>query len=471
MRLVPPSLRFVVFAVILVVVSLRLLEHGGLPLSPHALATGPTHGLAQLLGVVWWVAAVFVVHALTTIGVALIERLRGTTGHRGLRFVSDAAGVVYAVVAAIALSAFVFDLPVSTVFATSSVLAVVLGIALQSTVGDLLGGLALNLEEAFRLGDRIDVDERTSGRVVEMTWRSTHLLARSGDLAIVPNSLLSRSKIINHDARGPYVHRSTVSIKLENTEAPARVRELLRAAALSARGVLAAPEPLVEIAAFTDWALEYRIVFFYIDHSEELPIASAILEAAWSHLAWAGIALPLPRTILARQTDGHGSNALDGLLSRVRIFERLTSDERRQLAGKLAVRHVIRGTRLIAQGESGSSLFIVCEGALAVLVADADGREREVARLFPGDYVGEASLLTGAPRNASIDAVTDAAVYEIEKDAFEPFLRLRPEMTDALAAALGARAVTRDAVLAEAHSAHESGMAHIAQQIRSFFRH
>ncbi len=296
------------------------------------------------------------------------------------------------------LSAFVFEFPLSAVFATSSIIAVTLGFAMQHTRADLLSGLAMSIEGPFRVGDRIDLGDR-GGRVLAMNWRATHVLAINGDVIVVPNSTLNHGRIINHDSPVAPTHRSSVTVKLGNDEAPARALDVLRAAAMSAQGVLSTPPPRVEIAAYGDWAIDYRILFYFADWGDETQIASNIYNAVWSHLSWAGISHPVPRTILAEPgTKAGAASSLPVLLKRIPVFASLDDDERTQLAAALGVRAIPAGVQVIEQVARGESLFVVREGVFDVRVTDGSGAARVVTRLFPGDVVGEASLLSPAPR-------------------------------------------------------------------------
>lgn len=472
-RVVPMTLRLVLALSVVAFTSWQLLAIGGLPVVPHAIPPGVHRFAATLYSIVWWIALAATLSGAASLVVAVLVKVRGASGHRALRFISDGLGIIIFGISAVALSAFVFEFPISTVLATSSIVAVVLGFALQNTVADLLSGLALSIEQPFRIGDRIDLGERASGRVVEMNWRATHLLTASGDLVVVPNSALSRGRIINHDSRVAPVHRSSVTIKLGNDEAPGHASELLRAAAMHAQGVLTKPPPRVQVAAYSEWAIDYKILFYFKDWGEESEIAGAVYRAVWSHLSWAGIAHPAPRT-LTQNIIGQADEArsLPAMLKHIPVFEHLTDEERAGIAAQLHVRPVARGTRIIEQGsDNDHSLYIVRDGVFDVHVHDEDAAsERNVARLYPGDYVGEASLLTGAPRNATVEASTPAIVYQIDKAHFEPFLNARPDMADAIAAGLVSRMAERDKVAVTGNGNGHTTLALVANQIRAFFR-
>jgi small-conductance mechanosensitive channel/CRP-like cAMP-binding protein len=472
-RVVPTAFRFLIALLVVAIVSWQLTADGnGLPIVPHSISPTAHQLSATIYSVVWWIALAVALSGAVSLIVATIVNIRGASGHRALRFISDGAGIIIFGIAVISLSAFVFQFPFSTLLATSSIVAVVLGFALQNTVADLLSGLALSIEQPFRIGDRIDLGDRATGRVVEMNWRATHLLGTSGDVVVVPNSVLSRGRIINHDSRLAPAHRSSVIIKLGNDEAPGRAAEVLRTAALRAKDVLNDPPPRVEVAAYTEWAIDYKILFYFKNWGDETLVASNVFQSVWSHLAWAGIAHPAPRQLTIDASDRvDETRALPAMLKHIHVFEHLTGDERARLAAQLQLRPIGRGTRIIEQGGSDHSLFVVRDGMFDVHVKDEAGVDRIVARLFPGDYVGEASLLTGAPRNASVEAASPATVYEIDKAHFEPFLNERPEMAETLAAMLVERNAARDAALVTTNGATHTTLAQVAGQIRAFFRH
>ncbi|MEX0852776.1 MAG: cyclic nucleotide-binding domain-containing protein [Bauldia sp.] len=135
------------------------------------------------------------------------------------------------------------------------------------------------------------------------------------------------------------------------------------------------------------------------------------------------------------------------------------------LAAKSTIMVFAAGTTLMTEGDFGMAMFVVTEGSVVVTLRDAGGRERQVARLGPGDIVGEMSLLTGARRNATVVATTEVTALEITKVGLEDILRRAPELIDRFGAMLGARQGELDRIAAS--SRHDAGT--VAQQIRRFF--
>jgi len=126
------------------------------------------------------------------------------------------------------------------------------------------------------------------------------------------------------------------------------------------------------------------------------------------------------------------------------------------------------GEPIVRQGASGESLFVLLQGHVEVTARNGDGPPTRLATLNPGDYFGEMSLLTGAPRSATVTALEETRVLEISKDSFGRIMALRPELVTILSQALEGRMAERDAVLASARK-ESSGSGDLLGRIRQFF--
>lgn len=161
------------------------------------------------------------------------------------------------------------------------------------------------------------------------------------------------------------------------------------------------------------------------------------------------------------------SEQIYALLSESPIFSMLSREECLQLAQ--TARKIILGPmeRIIIQGREGSSLFIVGEGYLEALVRQANGTDQVVDQIEKGDLIGEFSLLTGAPRSATVRAVDGAVVYEIGKSQYEPIIRSRPELVDQLAAIMQKRLEA----MRKQRELYEAGIetANLSRRIHNFF--
>ena len=131
------------------------------------------------------------------------------------------------------------------------------------------------------------------------------------------------------------------------------------------------------------------------------------------------------------------------------------------------------GTDVVHQNDEGDSLFVVVDGLLEVRRKADDGRTRTIARLEPGQCFGEMSLLSGEPRSATVTAITDGTLFELDRKGLAPILQNRPEIADLLSSILIERQEQNRDEAPEA-SLDEAGpgpgrTAELVRRIRVFF--
>lgn len=396
-----------------------------------------TYVTVSVFKVVWWLAASWLLAGLVR-AVLVFKRQPEET-----RFLQDlCAGVIY-VGALLGIVADVFDMPIGGLLAASGVIAIVLGLALQNTLGDVFSGVVLNLAKPYRPGDWVILDGGLEGRIVETNWRATELLTRSNDLAVIPNSMISKAKLVNASAPTG-THGVLVIVRLDPAAAPTTGIAVLETAMLSCTRILRAPRAVVFIRSLDAVALECELLFF-VQAIEQAPAAqNEVFDRVWRHCASAGIRLAPPAdssmVLPPRGAPQSPSDAPRRLLERLPIFLPLSNEERQLLAPKMK-RHTYKaGEVLVEQGIVTQALFILGAGVLVAFQAH-EGSDVEVLRYAPGDCFGQASVLTGAETTFKIKAATRAVVYSIAKDDLAPILIARP----AIAADLGQILAIREA--------------------------
>src|SRR5215472_7792710 len=240
-----PLGRAIARVIFLVVLTFVLLHAGVVPYEPLTQTGAPFRDAVHaVLKIVWWLwTAWFLVGFLRVFVVAEHRPREG-------KLVQDLlAGLIY-LAAAFAIIAYVFDLPIQGLLATSGAIAIILGLALQSTLSDVFSGIVLNFSRPYRPGDWISIDGTTDGRVIEMNWRATHVLTGKSDLAIVPNSTIAKAKIVNTSSPSG-IHGMSVTIELDAKTPPAAGAEILRQAILNTQPILATPAPSVGVKSIT----------------------------------------------------------------------------------------------------------------------------------------------------------------------------------------------------------------------------
>lgn len=224
---------------------------------------------------------------------------------RQRKLFTDLFNVMLYVAAAGIVAVEVFDQAPTGLFATSGVVAIILGFALQQLLGDIFAGVALNLERPFKAGDWITMDG-TQGIVLMTNWRSTHLRTRTMDLMVVPNAVIGRAKLINH-SQPQLRHLDSVEVPLQYGFDEAVLRQMLKDAALTVDGVLSDPAPIILLHEMRPVTMLWRIYFFTDNFAALVIMKGAILNAAYSALRSSDLAVYLPRNETILHLDAPGA--------------------------------------------------------------------------------------------------------------------------------------------------------------------
>jgi small-conductance mechanosensitive channel/CRP-like cAMP-binding protein len=332
---------------------------------------------------------------------------------------------------------------------TSAVSAVVIGFALQDTLGNAFAGLALQSEKPFHVGDWIRVAD-FEGRVAEITWRATKLRTKTGNFVILPNNFVSKEAITNYSQPAAPT-RIEVEVGASYLAAPNAVKAVVMEAVANAPRALKAPAPDVLLVRFDNSAITYRARFWIEDYESDEAARDQIRSAIYYSFARHGIEIPWPIQIqYEREWQEPDAQAALGererLLAAIDLFAALTEDERRELAAGTSTRTYGDGEAIVRQGEAGQSMFVLCSGG-AIVVLESD--RRQVATIEAGGYFGEMSLLTGEPRSATVLAKGDAVVIELDAGQFRRLGERDPGAVEQI----GMAAMTRRAALDELKSA------------------
>jgi CRP-like cAMP-binding protein len=155
------------------------------------------------------------------------------------------------------------------------------------------------------------------------------------------------------------------------------------------------------------------------------------------------------------------------------LLKPLSAAQLERVAAQARLETYTTEERLVAAGEDGDSLFVVRRGRVRVEVAGSDGRAVTVATRGPGEFFGEMSLLTGAPRSATVVADRDTDVVVVGRAAFAHVLLADPRIADALSETLAARLAETEehlsAAAAEAEAARAELRASLRGKIRALF--
>ncbi len=464
-----PTLRLVANLLFFAFLTMLLLAHDIEPYAADAksdvLSWRIFVGLAKA---VWWIGGAMVL--VSSVRLFLIWERKPREG----RLLQDLlVGIIY-LGAGLSVIAYVFSVPVGTLIATSGVFAIVIGLALQSTLNDVFSGIALNLGRPYSVGDWIVLDDGVQGRVVETNWRSTHLLNATNDVIIVPNSTMAKRRLTNLTSPDE-AHGVTICVRLLPTLAPAAIEETMREVLLSSNIVLKEPPPSVNIVALDSNAVEAELSFRVAGLSHVSKAKNEVYDLVFRHAKAAGLQLspppgssPVDLGAGQRELLGKHPGSAWRLINTVPLFSTLTEDEKELLASGMKRLTFRKGTLIAAQETSLTSLMVVRSG-VAVVERQTGAGTLELTRLAPGDLFGERGVLMGALEPGNTRALTYVVAYEIAKDQLATVMHDRVSLADELGLLLSRRIETEKHLFGEGMTAEGTHPSTLTARIRHLF--
>lgn len=359
---------------------------------------------------------------------------------------------------------------------TGAIAAAVVGLSLQEVLGNLFAGISLNLDPTFQEGDWVEISGNWKGvpgretlvaQVEAMTWRTVQLRTENGDMDILPNRVIAQAVVTNLYVPSG-LHRRTARVVVEPGP---RLHVALDKLTLALAGLPHhghhPPEVVVQGSELGGAVLEMRFWARGFRHGRQALYQAARLAATVlprEGFRLMGVNGPTP--LAQRPEPLPMEGAIAHTIQLLGLPDRWTED----LSPRLVLRHLAPGEAIIREGEAGNSLFAVQQGVLQVVHAEERDDPytgifwRSVAELGPGAWFGEASLLTGAPRQATIVAITEAEVLELPKEAFEQ-LKQDPDLIERLVDLMGQRHPEANGTSVP----KESLRAQWSRQVRSWF--
>ena len=372
-------------------------------------------------------------------------------------------------------------------FATSAVLTAVLAISMQDTLGNLLGGLALQMDNSLEIGDWIRIDD-LSGQVTDIQWRFTALLTRNGEKVVVPNSQLMKGRYYvlcdKHQAQPGW--RRSIGFNVDLAVPPGKVIEQVEGDITDASipNVAASPAPNCVLMDFGPGYAHYVLRYWLQNPQLDDPTDSDVRVHILATLQRNGIRLATDdHTIhLVKEGASHREEVESREMQRrlqainaIELFARLSDTEKRHLAEHLIKAPFARGDIITRQGAIAHWLYIMVSGEAEAWWQPPEGPRRLLEKRGPGSVFGEIGLMTGAPRRATVVASTNVEAYRLDKAGFQSIIEQRPELADTLSAILERRLQT----FAELEQGYMEGQAKVPQttpgsaaigrKIREFF--
>lgn len=374
----------------------------------------------------------------------------------------------------------------SGIVTTSAVMTAVLAFSMQSTLGNILGGLALQLDNSIKVGDWIRVGDST-GRVIDIRWRYTAIETRNWETVIIPNSVLMQGKfaVLGRRQGQPLQWRRWIYFEIGYEHYPGHVIDIAQNSIRNAHISNVADTPLATcvVMDFAPYATRYALGYWLQDIDADDSTDSKIRTRLYAALQRAGIDLPYPQyeVNLTQKDEKYEQNKqmrrtkeqMDAL-RRVDLFNTLHDDELVNIAEQLVYTPFVQGEVIMRQGAIAHWLYMIISGVADVFLELPDGERRQIGTVHGGGFFGEMGLITGDPRSATVIAQSEVLAYRLNKDSFQKVMAKRPELAVEISNLLAARRFNNDQLKQQLDS--ESVAQLVAQQqskfleqIRNFF--
>ena len=420
-------------------------------MGPHADATkeaeaqGAFDAVLKVVKLTLWSGLIILlVRALSSAIFGLVYRLRkGTEAPSLVRNIFSL--IAFTVLFFIAFSQIYPTVNLGALFTTSAIFGVILGLALQDTLGNLFAGISLHADNPFEVGDVITFGQQLqfSGVVESFTWRAVKIRTFQNKIVLVSNSSIAKEAI--EVAPRDNTNARLVFFNTRYRESPAKTIHIVREAVREAENVSQKIKPIVRIRNLGDSSVDYEVKYWLEDYAKYNDTDALVRQRIWYAFRRAGLSFAFPTRTLkierpTKTDEAQLSSEIIERLSAVDIFAPLTTEETARLAGA-SVNHVFApGETVIRAGDKGSSMFVINSGRVQVQVTD-NGRARNVAILKEGDFFGEMALFTREPRTANVVAIEETAVLEIGYDAMKHLFDTNPDLVESLSQIIAERKV------------------------------
>ena len=365
----------------------------------------------------------------------LVFRVR--KGRPAPHFLRDIfALIAYVVLSALILKILFPALSLGALLSGSALLGIIVGLALQDTLGNLFAGVSLQADKPFDVGDVITVGAWT-GVVESVTWRAVKVRTFSNQVVLVSNSSLAKESI--EVAPRDNLNARVVFFNAVYTDSPAKVIHVVREAVRDAENVSQQITPVVRIRNLGDFSVDYEVKYWLVDYTKQHDSDALVRQLIWYAFRRARLTFAYPTQTLYLERPARDGGRTDAPLDRVAerlsavdIFAPLSPEEVSRLAASAESRTYAPGESIIRAGEAGDSMFVVNRGAVEVRIASHGGKVRTVAALDEGDFFGEMALFTGEPRTANVVATEETEVLEIGHLALKRLFESNPDLVESL---------------------------------------
>ncbi|KPA18088.1 membrane protein containing Mechanosensitive ion channel MscS [Candidatus Magnetomorum sp. HK-1] len=464
-------IRIILICLILLSLEVYILDFFGNKLIQNSLGN-----IVKFFDILWWyIPAIILCRSIEKFIWIPIER---KTNHQIPQLVRRIVSFIIYTLAYFGIVAYTFDQKLTGLLATSGLIAMIIGMAIQINISNIFSGIALNLEQPFRVGDWVKIGQYSEGIVVDVNWRATRIKTGQNYICSIPNSMVAETIVHNYHYPDD-IYSLPTHVYVDSIHSPDRIQKILYDSAIAADGVLDEPELVVRFKGVTQWAADYLINPSYRDYGKRFFYSEALWKSIWKNLELAGIKFALQSHDIRFSTKDikeHKDHDPYTFIKKIKLFDTLTDESKIIISKQMKLCHYSSGALIVKQGELKDSLLIIAEGVISVRIKFDEVSDSsygiEIARKSVKEIIGEMALITGKPRSCSIISLTESTLFEISKHDMIPLIHSHPEIAEKLNTIIYRREI-KTGIKKKEHTPQKqeplSNYSQLIEKIKSFF--
>jgi small-conductance mechanosensitive channel len=409
--------------------ALELFARLVLELPPEATA-------ARLIETVFWICLLYALLSLVN-DVVFGSAEPGSWRERVPKLFRDLTKAILVAIGAMVIYSSVWGREIEGALTALGVGSVVIGLALQEPLGNIVSGLMLLFERPLNVGDWVTADGVT-GKVIEINWRSVHIETPTRELRIIPNVSLYKGAFSNLSRPTP-LRSDSVEIGFSYDDPPNKVKEAMLELLSSTPGVLDEPPPVVRTVNYADFSVIYRLGFSVHRQEDLAATRDRIMTRLWYVARRAGLTIPFPIQMEYGPGENPGAPPPNpsNLLSKYPRFRPAAPEGTSE--HQSPVIDFAKGETIQAHGGKFDGFALILKGHASLRAKDGSGQVVEIGSIGPGECFGEHGTASGMTTDLGIVASEDVRLIVFDTDSIGNLLGKSPGLAMEIGDAIESR--------------------------------
>lgn len=419
----------------------------------------------------WFVMVVVIVRLLNTLIFSVA--LRNSSAYEISGLIGSIVNIIIYIVSFFLIFQTQYpNVNLGAIFTTSTIIGVVIGLALQDTLGNLFAGFAIQADQPFQIGDVLTIPTKGTGVVEAISWRGLKIRTFQNKLLIISNSVLGKETI--EVAPKDNLNARVMKFNTVYSNSPAKTTKVIQEAVRQVENVSPRRRPIVRICNFGADGLDWEIKYWIEVYSSFNETEAAIRQNIWYTFQRENIQFAYPtRTVYIHNEEpeeafAENPDQIFERLNEVPIFSPLCPEEVQALSDSSAIRVFAPNESIVRKGQKGTSMFVIHRGTVKIIVNEG-GSSQVIGSLQDGDFFGEMGLFTGEERTADVVADSETKVIEIRSFCLKPILENNPELVKSFSEIIESRRAELEKQHTETKKRKKSSSSGVVNSIRKFF--